>query len=235
MDDTVYDAMQLSAANKIPWFCMDEVFASLHANEGHKTSNVQMLVARAMKCLPFDFEHKRHGFLLYSVDALPLPLSYGEVMHIAKQPNPLASFILLKIFQNHGQKIFINSDKVDFLLDVILTHLKSRFYLSDTFKARWPRYTPWVNYTSHVFNHGIELFLNNTNMKTCEYRLALAISYMAASIKFSGSLLKFVIEKFNNFARGHFMDIDAIKKNLELVEGLRLNEARGNGDADTKL
>ncbi|KAB0514161.1 hypothetical protein SAMN04490189_0025 [Pseudomonas koreensis] len=215
IDSTAYDAMQLSLANDIPWLCMDGTFASLHHSTGYKTANANALVARAMASSPSDFEHKRHGLLLYASGALPLPLTFGDIHRLAANPNALAGFILFKIIQNHGHQIFLKNDQSLFLLDMILTHLTSRFYSGNSHKAVRPAYTPWTNYTSHVFNHGMKLFLAAFDVGTIEYRLAAAMMYMGSSISFNTPLKNFVIGHFMDFARGHFMDVEAIKEHLK--------------------
>lgn len=215
IDSTVYDAMQLSFANDLTWLCMDGAFASLHHSTGYKTANANALIARAMASSPFDFEHKRHGLLLYALGALPLPLTFGDIHHLAANPNALAGFILFKIIQHHGHQIFLKNDQSFFLLDMILTHLTSQFYSGKSHKAVRPAYTPWMTYTSHVFNHGMRLFLAAIDEGTAEYRMAAAMMYMGSSMSFNTPLKNFVIGHFMGFAKGHFMDIEAIKENLQ--------------------
>ena len=215
IDSTVYDAMQLSFANNIAWLCMDGVFASLHHAPGYKTANANALIARAMDSSPFDFEHKRHGLLLYALGALPSPLYFNDVHHLAANPNALAGFNLFKIIQTHGHQIFLQNEQPLFLLDMILSHLTSRFHSGKSQKALSPTYTPWVDYTSHVFNHGLRLFLAAFDEGTAEYRLAAAIMYMGSTISLNRPLKDFVIGHFMGFATGHFMDVEAIKVNLQ--------------------
>lgn len=221
IDATVYDAMQLSLANGIPWLCMDATFASLHHSTGYRTANASELIARAMASSAFDFERKRHGLLLYSIGALPLPLTFGEIHHLAANSNALAGFILFKIIQNHGHQIFLKNDHSFFLLDMILTHLTSQFYSGKSHKAVRPPYTPWMTYTSHVFNHGMRLFLAAFDEGTAEYRMAAAMMYMGSSISFNTPLKNFVIGHFMDFARGHFMDVEAIKMSLKSLSQLK--------------
>ncbi|WP_330211938.1 hypothetical protein [Pseudomonas sp. Z18(2022)] len=55
---------------------------------------------------------------------------------------------------------------------------------------------------------------------TTEYRIAAAMMYIGSSISFNKPLKDFVIGHFMGFARGHFMDIEAIKANLQLMSEL---------------
>lgn len=213
IDSTVYDAMQLSLANGIPWLCMDGAFASLHHSNQHATVNVQATILRAMTNSPFDLEHKRHGLLLYALGAVPLPLTYGDINQLAANPNALAGFILFKIIQIHGHQIFL--DKPLFLLDVILSHLNSCFHSGRSYSALRPPYTPWTAYTKHVFNHGMELFLCTYEAGTAESRLAAAIYRMGSTCGFHQSFLEFVVNYFIDFAEGHFMDLEAIQMSLQ--------------------
>jgi hypothetical protein len=70
IDVTVYLAMQLSAANDLPWFCMDAAFAGLHHSTGYKIANVNRALIRAIDTPNFDFESKRHGLTLYALGNL---------------------------------------------------------------------------------------------------------------------------------------------------------------------
>lgn len=218
IDSSVYEAMQLSLANNIPWFCMDGAFASLHQSNLYPTANVQAIVERCMASSSFDFDHKRHGLLLYAVGALPLPLTYSEMNQIASNPNSLAGFILYKIIYNHGRQIFMGKARSLYLLDVILNHLISQFHSERANLVIWPSYTPWTTYDTHVFNHGISLFLKNNEGGSAEYRMAKAIMYMGTRFNFYRQFIKCLVGFFMRFAQGHFMDIEAIKKNLSSFE-----------------
>lgn len=227
IDSTVYDAMQLSLANNIPWFCMDGAFASLHHSQQYATANVQAIVARAMANSSFDFEHKRHGLLLYALGALPLPLTFSDIHHLAVTPNTLAGFMLFKVIQNHGRQIFVGGVRPLLLLNIILAHLNSRFHARNSQRVIWSPYTPCTKYTSHVFNHGLALFLGAYGVGTAESRLATAMMYMASSCGFHRPLLEFIIGNFVGFAEGHFMDINGINTNLQALAS-RNDESKKN-------
>lgn len=217
IDSTVYDAMQLSLANNIPWFCMDGEFASLHHSNQYATVNVQAVVARAMANSPFDFEHKRHGLFLYAFGAIPLPLTLNEIYLLAMNPNTLAGFILFKIIRNHGKQIFVDSDRSFFLLDVIFEHLYSRFYFGRSHNAVRPSYTLNTAYTAHVFNHGMRLFLATKEAGTAELRIAVAIKYMMAKYSLHQRFIDFMLGCFIEFAEGNFMDVATIEVNLQTL------------------
>ncbi|MNV70722.1 hypothetical protein D3C71_1637020 [compost metagenome] len=60
----------------------------------------------------------------------------------------------------------------------------------------------------------MKLFLAAYDVGTIEYRLAAAMMYMGSSISFNKPLKNFVIGHFMDFARGHFLGVEAIKENL---------------------
>ncbi|MHB2250573.1 GapS6b family protein [Pseudomonas fitomaticsae] len=215
VDHTVYDAMQLSSASNVPWLCMDPVFASLHESSEHLVVNANALIARAMSCTPFDFEHKRHALMLYAMGALPLPLTYSELEQLAEHSNNLAGFILFKIIQNHGKQIFVKNEYPAFLLDLILAHLHGQFFSSSSINS--PSYTPVTSYSSHVFNHGLQLFLSSYDKGPAEYRFATALAYICEQIINKQNFMQYVIGYFINFAQGHFFDMEMIKENLCIV------------------
>lgn len=221
IDATVYDAMQLSAANGLSWLCMDGAFAALHLSNRHPTANVQALIARAMASSSFDFEQKRHSLLLYALGAIPLPVTFSEIHCLAANPNALSGFILSKIIRNHGRQIFLNGERPLFLLDVLLNHLNSHYHTGSSYKALRPSYTPWCTYSKHVFNHGMRLFLDAYKEGTAEYRLAVAIYRMRVMCGFHQSFFEFVVRYFIEFAQGHFMDIAAVDAHLQSLANNR--------------
>lgn len=77
-----------------------------------------------------------------------------------------------------------------------------------------------MTYTSHVFNHEMRLFLAAFDEGTTEYRLAAAMMYMGSTISYNKPLKDFIIGHFMGFARGHFMDVEAIKVNLQSLSEL---------------
>ncbi|MGD4261818.1 hypothetical protein QT656_22525, partial [Xanthomonas citri pv. citri] len=127
VDATVYDAMQLSIANQIPWFCMDGALGALHNVKGHPLVNVQAVLLRAMMSAPFDFEQRRHALVLYALGALPLPLTFQDIYRLANTPSTLAGLILFKIIQTHGREIFAAEGRPEMLLNAIYLHLDCLF------------------------------------------------------------------------------------------------------------
>jgi hypothetical protein len=225
VDSTVYDAMQLSLANDIPWLCLDGAFAALHSANKHPIVNVQAVVLRAMASTSFDFEQMRHGLIRYALGALPLPLTYGDIMSLASTPNTLAGFILYKIIQNHGRQIFAGEGRPTLLLDTINAHLGSRFLFGKDFSSVSPRYTLCMTYSFHVFNHGLGLYLDSSDKGSAEQRLAMAMAHMMLRSNGYQPFLEYLSRNFVDFARGHFMDSQAISQNLKsILDAMRLEK-----------
>ncbi|CAI8847654.1 PIN domain-containing protein [Pseudomonas chlororaphis] len=231
VDATVYDAMQLSVANRIPWFCMDVTFGALHNLKSHPLVNVQAVLHRAIVRAPFEFEQRRHALVLYAVGALPLPLTFQDVYRLAMTPNTLAGFILLKIIQTHGREIFAAEGRPEILLNTIFLHLEC-FFGRDALAVN-SKYSSGILYTSHVFNHGINLYLTLSGTASAEFRLAAAIHYFAQLSIRKQSLLKSLNARFVFFAKGHFMDWEAIRQNyLSIVEATQPQKLRADTDRD---
>lgn len=228
VDATVYDAMQLSIANKIPWFCMDEVFRALHNAKGHPLVNTQAVLLRAMANAPFDFGRRRHALMLYALGALPLPLTFHDIYNLASIPSTLAEFILFKIIQTHGRQIFSTEGCPEILLDIIYQHLACLFGNENL--AVSSRYDPAVSYSSHVFNHGISLYLALSGSGSAEFRLANAAYHMAQLGTFNPSFLKSLGNRLVHFARGHFMSIEAIKQNYLSIKKSRQHQEPSKGN-----
>jgi hypothetical protein len=211
---------------------MDAVFAALHQGEQRPVVNAEKLIARAMVSAPFDFEHKRHAFFLYSIGALPLPVIDSELKSLASQPDNLAGLILLKIIQNHGRTHFIGGEKSIFLLDVISTCLTDQFWAKGANERIRRPHSPAISYASHVFNHGLGMFLDATRVGTREYRFAAALNYVCAQTGSVQPLMNEVIEYFMRFAQGHFLDVNAAKDQLIQITSIELGEREAQTGSD---
>lgn len=217
IDLTVYLAMQLSLANQLPWFCMDATFAGLHQSTGYPIVNVNSVVEQALDTAEFDFEAKRHGLLLFALGAAPRPLMRNELKGLALNPNGFSSFILYKILQKHGEHIFVDNAQQSLLLDVLQTHLASTFYQPPRSFASEPDYTPWCRYDQHVFNHALRLFITGRVENTAEYWLAVALNVCLRIIEGDVRLANYTRITFSAFARGHFLDFDAINTHYRSI------------------
>lgn len=214
VDATVYGAMQLSIANKMPWLCMDRTFGALHYVKGHPLVNAETVLHRAMVKTPFDFEQRRHALVLYALGALPLPLTFLDIDHLAITPSTLAGFILFKIIQNHGREIFAADGRPKILLNTICQHLCCLF--GNEALAVSSSYSPYVNYSSHVFNHGMNLYLTLTGTGSAEFRLANAMKEMTRE-NHNHLFMKDLINRFIIFIRGHFMNESAFLEFIKIT------------------
>lgn len=233
VDATVYDAMQFSIANKIPWLCMDGTFCALHNVKGHLIVNAQAVFLRAMVNAPFNFEQRRHALVLYALGALPLPLTFQDIYRLASTPSTLSGFILFKIIQTHGREIFAAEGRPEILLDTIYLYLDCLFCNEGPAVNSW--YDFGVSYSSHVFNHGISLYLALSETGSAEFRLAKAVHHMVQLSIYNQSFLKSLIGRFAHFAHGHFMSWEAIRQNyLSIGEGRQHEEPCAENEAESK-
>ncbi|BBI43286.1 GapS6b family protein [Pseudomonas syringae] len=213
---TVYDAMQLSVANRIPWFCMDEAYGALHNIKGHPLVNLQALLLNATATLPFDFEQRRHSLLLYAFGALPITLTFNDIYGLARTPSSLAGLLLLKIIQNYGREIFAIENRPLILLNAIYLHMDAMFGREAL--AVSAKYSPWLTYTSHVFNHGVQLYLDISGEGSAEWRFARALNHFMQLCNGRPSFTHSLASRFVEFAFGHLMDWGAVKEcYLEIV------------------
>lgn len=207
---SVYETMQLSIANRIPWFCMDEAYGALHNINGHPLVNIQTVLLNATATLPFDFDQRRHSLLLYAFGSLPITLTFKDIYDLARTPSSLAGLIFLKIIQNHGREIFEIDNRPQLLLNTIYLHLDTMFgrdalAVNDTSSS-------WLLYTSHVFNHGLQLYLELTGDGSAEWRFARALHHFMRLSDGQLSFSRSLASRFAEFAFGHFMDWGAIQE-----------------------
>lgn len=208
LDLTVYDAMRLSAANNIPWLCMDEVIAQLHQASGHPLANPQAILEQTVTTKPFSFELRRHALQLYAEVNLPIPLSLLNLYNLAASESTLAGYILFKTIQNHGRNIFAPQEHHPMLLSILHCYLANIFRNGHlVFKAN---YSPIQTYNSHVFNHGVELYVSLRNEEKAEQRLAEAARYMLSLCADNAPLLRSTFARFKRFAKGRFMDFGKV-------------------------
>ena len=232
VDATVYDAMQLSISNQIPWFCMDETFGSLHHVKGHPLVNVQAVLYREILRAPFDFEKRRHALVLYALGALPLPFTYQDLYRLANTLSTLAGFIIYKIIQNHGRTIFAAEGRAEILLNTIYLHLRCLF--DKEALAVNASYSPWVAYSSYVFNHGLSLYITLSNNGSTESRMAAAMHHMNQLSIDNQYFMKSLKERFFHFARGHFMNWEAVIQNHISITEYRLRQEPSLGNNKTE-
>lgn len=90
--------------------------------------------------------------------------------------------------------------------------------------AVWPPYTLGMDYTTHVFNHGMQLFLGGNEEGTAESRVAAALMYMGSKCGLHERFLKFIVGHFIGFAEGHFMDVESITTSLQLLANQQMDE-----------
>ena len=219
VDSTVYSAIQLSIANDIPWLCMDTSFGGLHNSKGYLLFNVQDFLLKEMAKYPFDFNERRHSLLLYAIGSLSIPVTLRDLYELARVESNLAGFILFKIISLHGREIFSVEGRSGILLNLIYLHLVSLFGRERM--AINASYEPAVSYTSHIFNHGLALYMDLSIKNTAEFRLAAAIYHMSQLILNDESFFRSMVKMFFDFARGHFMNFEAIKKNYILIESMQ--------------
>lgn len=172
-----------------------------------------------MASSPFDFEQRRHALLLYALGTLPLPVRFQDIYDVASTQSNLAGFILFKIIQTHGREIFAAEGRPEMLLNSIFLHLDC-LYGSEALAAH-SRYSPWMNYSSHVFNHGLSLYLALSGPGSSEFRLATALHHMVQLSINQQSFLESLIHRFVNFAHGQFMSWEAIKQNYLAIAQAR--------------
>lgn len=216
VDSTVFDAMQLSISNGIPWFCMDGAFIALHNVNGHSLLNAQTVLLRVMTSTPFKFSERRHALVLYALEALPLPVAFLDLQRLAVTHDSLASLILFKIIERHGRGIFGSEERLGYLLNLIYLHCFIMHGRESA--ASRARYSPWTSYTAHVFNHGLSLFLEISAEKSAEYQVAEAVRQMGRYAqydlqRFGGNFepfLQHLVGRFLDFVDGRFMDWDAV-------------------------
>jgi hypothetical protein len=231
VDATVYDAMQLSIANKIPWLCMDEVFGALHNRKGNLLVNSQAIFLKAMVSAPFNFERRRHALVLFALGALPLPVTFQDIYNLAKTTDSLAGFILFKIIQTHGRQIFASEGRSEILLNVIYLHLKYLFGKEDV--AITSKYSPSMIFISHVFNHGLDLYLKLSSNGSAEFRVATAVVHMIKQPIHDQYFMQSLIDRFILFSQGHFMNWEEVEKNVfSIIEaGQVLDQVAENSKA----
>ena len=128
-----------------------------------------------------------------------------------------------------GREIFAAEGRPEMLLNTIYLHLDCLF--GNEALAVNSRYSPWVTYSSHVFNHGLSLYLALSGTGSAEFRLATAVHHMAQRSNDSQSFLKSLMGRFVRFAHGHFMSWEAIRQNyLSIAEARPLQEPSPDND-----
>ena len=88
-----------------------------------------------------------------------------------------------------------------------------------------------MTYASHVFNHGLSLYLALSRTGSAEFRLATALHHMTQLSTDNQAFLKSLMGRFVHFAHGHFMSWEAIRQNyLSITEAMPPQEPSQDND-----
>tara|TARA_R110002124_G_scaffold128157_20_gene288743 strand:+ start:838 stop:4167 length:3330 start_codon:yes stop_codon:yes gene_type:complete len=216
---SVYDAIEISASNDIPWLSMDPFIGNFHNTSGYLVVDSSNFIKELILKTPFNLDQNRHGLSHYAVGSLSRPLLLGELSSLSSSTNPLAGYIIYNIFINHGAAIFTGTLSPIAILEIIVMHLECYLIDISSVDLASPSYTPGFRYYSHVFNFGLRLFVDTNDGETFEESAATALFLMIKNVPMSEQLITLILHLFEGFIRGHFLDLNHVAESFHrLIE-----------------
>lgn len=208
LDISHYSSLKASISNSIPFLCFDSMFCHLYQQLNIELANTFQLVSDAHSKNHHEEDKHVECHVQYG---LPVPISPKELITLCRKEGRgqyLASELLKMHPNNYPTSYIALCILVECCLKSIcsakLTHTKSLSL------SKW-------RYTEHIVYACCETAMVNLDGASSEARLAVLIAhvmYIAAPMKFASQL---AITLFNKFAHGHFLDIEKINIEIDVL------------------
>lgn len=204
ISESVVSSIRLSAANDIPWLCLDSLIRNILMNEGSfKIVNFTDFVEEHVNRHLLNLDDRKHAMTLWADTGLFTVYSYQDLLTLAQSINDLP--LLTKIL-NDTPLNFPNSAIADRLLGAIIKSLSLKTL----------SLTSSINNTKIIENAiyaCLKKALESLDYNTQEERIGRIAFYVISDFPLEVAT-KNTFNIIANFATGHFMDINAINNIL---------------------
>ena len=209
VDISVFSSMTLSHANDIPWLCIDPMFASLWHSTNNKVINTNnLLLAIAENA---DFEDKREGIYLHVATGMPRWVGFDELVDLSKSDDEYAPYFLAKLLEMYPHSYGNSLDTARFVGFLFSNTLLKALNFSHPIWDGLHENNPLNNgYLEKLFYTVCRVVLAPESEQDAEYKFAFLINGLIDTFGRSERMRKLILTLANKFARGHFLDFDAI-------------------------
>ena len=206
--------MTLSHANDIPWLCIDPMFASLWYATNNKVISANNLLLAIAKNV--DFEVKREGIYLHVATGMPRWIDFDELVDLSKSDDEYAPDFLAKLLEMYPSSYGNSLDTTRFvgllLSNVLLKALNS----SHPIWGGLHENNPLGNgYLEKLFYTVCRVVLAPESEQEAEYKFAFLINGLIDTFGCSERMRKLILTLATKFARGHFLNFDAINAHMK--------------------
>jgi hypothetical protein len=208
LDISHYSSLKASISNSIPFLCFDYMFCHLYQQLEIKLANTFQLVSDAHSRT--HYEECRH-VACHVQFGLPVPLTHKDLIALCRVEGSgqYLAFEVLKMYPNNYQSSYI---ALTVLVECCLKSICSAsLYCNKTLSL-----SEW-RYTEHIVYACCESAILSLDGATSEARLAALIAhvmYVMMPMKIASQL---AMKLFYNFSRGHFLDIEKINYEIEIL------------------
>lgn len=213
VDISVFSSMTLSHANNIPWLCIDPMFANLWHATNNKIINANNLLLAIAKNA--DFEDKREGIYLHVAAGMPRWVGFDELVDLSKSDDEYAPYFLAKLLEMYPSSYGNSLDTtrfVGFLLsNVLLKALNSSHPIWGGLHENNPSSN---GYLEKLFYTVCRLIIASESDQEAEYKFAFLVNRLIDTFGISQRMRRLILVLFTKFARGHFLDFDAINAHI---------------------
>lgn len=214
VDMSVFSSMRLSHANDIPWLCIDPMFASLWYATDNKVVNANNLLLAIAKNV--DFEDKREGIYLHVATGMPRWVGFDELVDLSKFDDEHAPYFLAKLLEMYPSSYGNSLDTTRFVGFLLSNALSKALDFNHPIWGGLRENNPLNNgYLEKLFYTVCRVVLSSESDQEAEHKFAFLINGLIDGFGSSERMRKLILTLATKFARGHFLDFDAINAHMK--------------------
>jgi hypothetical protein len=213
VDISVFSSMTLSHANDIPWLCIDPMFANLWHAANNKVANTNGVLLAIAKNV--DFEDKREGIYLHVATGMPRWVGFDELVGLSESDDEYAPYFLAKLLELYPSSYGNSLDTTDFVWFLLSNALLKTLNSSHPIWSGLYENKPLSNgYLEKLFYTACRVVIASESDQEAEYKFAFFVNRLVDTFGISKRMRTLILTLFTKFARGHFLDFDAINAHI---------------------
>ncbi|WP_444891825.1 PIN domain-containing protein [Microbulbifer sp. TRSA001] len=214
VDISVFSSMTLSHANDIPWLCIDPMFASLWYAANNKVINANNLLLAIAKNA--NFEDKIEGIYLHVANGMPRWVGFDELVDLSKSDDEYAPYFLAKLLEMYPSSYGNSLDTTMFVGFLLSNALLKTLNSSHPIWGGLHENNPLSNgYLEKLFYTVCRVVLASESEQKAEYKFTFLINGLIDTFGCSAAMRRLILTLATKFARGHFLDFDAINAHMK--------------------
>lgn len=208
LDISHYSSLKASISNSIPFLCFDSMFCSLYQQLNIELANTFQLVSDAHSTTLHEECKHVECHVQYG---LPVPLLHDDLIALCRKEGSsqyLASEVL-KMYPNNYPSSYI-------ALRVLVECCLKSICSASLYSTGSLSLSEW-KYTEHIVYACCESAMVSLDGASSEARLAVLIVHVMHIVMSMRTASQLAITLFSKFAHGHFLDIEKINEEINLL------------------